>query len=215
MIVILALDGLEYEYVKEFDCKNLMQISYGKTDISEFSEPRTTVIWSSFLTEKNMEEEVLSLGKDNLWKFRVKPEETFFSSFKKWKAIDVPAFTHKHENHKRERDLLKAFFEERATVEEYDKVAFENHKENKEEFFEALEKDYEIVMGYFALADTIGHLSFGLKNKMRVIYKELDELAQRTKELVEGKILVISDHGMKAIGRCGDHCHYGFWSWNF
>lgn len=212
MIVILGLDGLEYEYVKEFNCKHLMQASFGKTDISEFTEPRTIVIWSSFLAGKNLEEKILSLGKEDLWMFRVKPEETFFSSFKTWRAIDVPGFTHKYENHKRERELLKAFFKERTTVGEYDKVAFENYKENKEEFFEVLEDDYEIIMGYFALADTIGHLSFGLKNKMKIVYKELDNLVRKTEDNVDGKILIISDHGMKAIGRFGDHSSYGFWS---
>ncbi len=53
MIVILGIDGLEYEYVKKFNVKNLMQESFGKTNISEFSEPRTMVLWSSFLTGKN------------------------------------------------------------------------------------------------------------------------------------------------------------------
>ena len=62
MMVILGLDGLEYEYVKEFNCKNLMQEKFGKTDISMFSEPRTIVIWSSFLAGKNLEKEIL--GKD-------------------------------------------------------------------------------------------------------------------------------------------------------
>ncbi|MCD6371167.1 MAG: alkaline phosphatase family protein [Candidatus Aenigmarchaeota archaeon] len=216
MIVILAYDGLEYEYVKEFGMKNLMQESFGKTDISEFSEPRTVVIWSSFLAGKNLEKRVLSLGKD-FWKFKLKPQETFFSKFKKWKAIDVPGFTYKFENHKKEKELLKAFFDGRASVREYDKIAFENHKENKEEFFEELDKGYEIIMGYFALADVIGHLSFGIKTKMKIVYKELDKIAEEVKMRLDkdSKLLIISDHGMKAVGRFGDHNNYGFWSLNF
>ncbi|MBD3247555.1 hypothetical protein GF378_02960, partial [Candidatus Pacearchaeota archaeon] len=50
MIVILAIDALEYDKVEEFNCKNLKQEYYGKTDISEFSQPRTMVLWSSFMT---------------------------------------------------------------------------------------------------------------------------------------------------------------------
>ena len=213
MIVILALDGLEYEYVKEFNCKNLMQKVYGKTDISEFSEPRTVVIWSSFLSGKNLEKKILALGK-NFWKFKLKPEETFLSKFKKWKVIDMPGFNYKQKNHEKERKLMKSVLENKASIEEYDKIAFQNHMENKKEFFESLEKDFEIIVGYFALADVIGHLSFGIKPKMKIIYKELDNIAKEVRKKAD-KILVISDHGMKAIGRYGDHSNYGFWSFNF
>lgn len=212
MIVILGLDGLEYEYVKEFNCKNLMQKNFGKTDISEFSEPRTVVLWSSFLAGKNLEKEILALGKE-FWKFRLNPKETFFSKFKSWKAIDVPGFTYKFEKHQKEKELLKGFFDGKVSIEEYDKLAFENHKENKEEFLNSLKSEYEILMGYFALADVIGHLSFGMKTKMKVIYQELDEIAKKAKEVCD-HLLIISDHGMKAVGRFGDHANYGFWSFN-
>lgn len=209
MIVILGLDGLEYEYVKEFNCKHLMQASFGKTDISMFSEPRTVVIWSSFLTGKNTEKEALK----DLWNFKVKPEETFFAAFNSWKAIDVPGFTYVKERHAKEREAMKKFFDGKISVEEFDRIAFENHRLEKEEFFSALEEGYEIVMGYFALADVIGHLSFGLKIKMKIIYKELEEIAKKTKKFAE-KILIISDHGMRAVGRFGDHSNYGFWSFS-
>lgn len=207
MIIILGLDGLEYEYVKEFKCKNLMQKNFGKTDISEFSEPRTVVLWSSFLTGKNMEKQALK----DLWNFRVNVKQTFFSSFKKWHAIDVPGFTYIKERHEKEREMLKAFFDKKISVEEYDEIAFTNHKLAKEEFFEVIEKDFEILMGYFALADVIGHLSFGIKSKMKIIYKELDEIAKKARKKAE-KLLIISDHGMRAIGRFGDHSNYGFYS---
>lgn len=214
MIVILALDGLEYDYVKEFNCKNLMQISYGKTNISEFSEPRTVVIWSSFLVGKNLEKRILTLGKKNLWNFKLKPEETFLSRFKKWKAIDVPGFTYKTENHRKERELLKGYFEGKNKIEDYDKIVFDHHGENKKEFFDALEKEYEIVLGYFNLADAIGHLSFGIKSKMKLIYEELNEIAKKVGRTAD-TLLIISDHGMKAVGRFGDHSDHGFWSLSF
>ncbi len=209
MIVILGLDGLEYEYVKEFKCKHLTQISFGKTDISMFSEPRTVVLWSSFLTGRNTEKQALK----DLWNFRVKAEETFFSTFKNWHAIDVPSFTYIKERHEKEREMLKAFFDGKASVEEYDEIAFENHAFVKQKFFEALEKEFEILMGYFSLADVIGHLSFGIKSKMKLIYQELDEIAKVAREKTD-KLLIISDHGMRAVGRFGDHSSYGFWSFS-
>jgi len=223
MIVILGYDGLEYNYVREFECKNLMQTSFGKTNISEFSEPRTVVLWSSFLAGRNTEREVLKncgrFGESrewakDLWNFRLNPEETLFSRFKKWKAIDVPGFNLYSERHAAERKALKDFFDGKITVEEYDEIAMENHRHNKEEFFDALDNDYEIIMGYFGLADVIGHLSFGIKSKMKLIYKELDEIARRVRQKISGMVLIVSDHGMRAVGRFGDHSDYGFWSLN-
>ena len=211
MIVIVGIDGLEYDYVKEFQFPNLMQKNYGTTDLSEFEEPRTMVIWSSFLSGKNQEKRILS--EKEMWKFRLGVEETFFSKFNKHIAIDVPGYTQDMEQHKKERQAMKDFFADKISVEDYDKIVFEHHNRIKEKFSESLEQDYDIVMGYFNAADVIGHLSFGVKPKMKVIYKEMDDIVRRTAEKA-GMLLVISDHGMKAIGRFGDHSTHGFWSLN-
>ena len=210
-MIILALDGLEYNYVREFDCKNLMQENFGKTDISEFSEPRTVVIWSSFLAGKNLEKEILA---KDLWDFKLNPEETFVVNFERWKVIDMPGFNYYKERHEKERALLKGFFEKKNSIEDYDKIAFENHKKNKQEFFESLKQSYDLLIGYFNLADVIGHLSFGIQAKMKIVYSELDEIAKKVRK-INDKVLIISDHGMKAVGRFGDHSNYGFWSTNF
>ena len=211
MIAIVGIDGLEYEYVKEFAFPNLMQNNYGTTDLSEFEEPRTMVIWSSFLSGKNQEKRILA--EKEMWKFKLQPEETLFSKFNKHIAIDVPGYTQDMEQHNRERQAMKDFFDDKTTVEEYDKMVFAHHNKIKEKFFESLGQDYDIVMGYFNAADVIGHLSFGLKAKMKLIYKEMDEIVKKTAEKAD-TMLVISDHGMKAVGRFGDHSDHGFWSFN-
>ncbi len=213
-MIILAIDALEYEYVTEFNCKNLMQEHFGKTDLSDFSDARTMVIWSSFLAGKNKEKEILSLGPENMWKFQIKTENTFLSNFKNTHVIDLPGYTYKQEEHKKEKDLLRGYFERKNKIEDLDKIAFENYRKNKEEFLIELEKDYDILCVYFSIADIVGHLSFGDKVKMKMIYKELDDLAKFIREK-NHKLMVISDHGMKAIGRFGDHSNYGFWSTNF
>lgn len=211
MTVVLGIDGLEYGYVKRFNCKNLMQESYGKTDISEFSEPRTMVLWSSFLTGKNKEKEVIK----DLWNFKLNPQETFLKNFKNFKAINIPAFNGDVEFNKLARDNLKRFFNKEITVDEYDKPVFEQHKKIKNNFLKALESKNELIFVYFDIIDLIGHLSFGMDSKMRILYKEMDDLAKLVKEKTDGKILIISDHGMKAVGMFGDHSDHGFWSVNF
>ncbi|RLJ01457.1 MAG: hypothetical protein DRP10_04065, partial [Candidatus Aenigmatarchaeota archaeon] len=79
MIIILAIDALEYELVEKFNCQNLKQKFYGKTDISEFTQPRTIVLWSSFMTGKNKEKEILLKGKKEMWNTKFDIKDTFFS----------------------------------------------------------------------------------------------------------------------------------------
>ena len=208
-MIILALDALDIRQVQKFNCKNLMQKEYGQTDISDFNMERTIVLWASFLTGKNMEAKI---PVKTQWKYKIKPKETFLKFFATYKTIDVPAFSYKQKNHEEERKLLKKYFKDKATVDEYDAVVWKNHKENKKEFLNSIGK-FDLIMGYFNLADAIGHLSFGIPPKMKDVYQELDNLAREVKGS-DDFILIISDHGMKAIGRYGDHTKNGFYSAN-
>lgn len=214
MIVILAIDALEYTLVEEFNCNNLKQRFYGKTDISEFSEPRTMVLWSSFMTGKNMEKEILAKGDKEMWNTQLDLKETFFKNFTDPKIIDLPGFNYDKAQHELERSLLKKFFnaqseEEKNSIRtEYNNHAFEHHRRIKQEFVAALKGDHEFVLGYFSVADVIGHLNFGNRIMMKMIYKDLDEIASTINE----PLIVLSDHGMEQIGMFGDHSNYGFWS---
>ena len=207
-MIILALDALDLEQVKKYNCKHLLQKEYGKTDLSDFKQPRTVVLWSSFLTGKNMESQIPIKSQ---WEFRVKPEQSFLKYFKTYKTVDVPAFSHKP-SHVNERELLKGYFEEKATVEEFDELVWKIHEENKKEFLDSV-GEFDLLMGYFNLADSIGHLSFGITEKMAKVYQELEQLAEKIKD-ADDSVLIISDHGMKAVGRFGDHNRNGFYSFN-
>ncbi len=217
MITVIAIDALEYALVQEFDMKNLKQEYYGKTDISEFSQPRTMVLWSSFMTGKNMEEEILAKGDKEMWNTRIPLEDTFFSKFDNPVVIDLPGYNYDLEQHKREREIMKQFFstedpEEKNKIRtEYNNLSFEHHRTVKEKFLKALEEDHDFVLGYFSVADVIGHLNFGNKLLMKMIYRDLDDIASKAK----GDVIILSDHGMKPVGMFGDHSEYGFWSTNF
>ncbi len=217
MITVIAIDALEYELVEEFDMAHLKGGHYGKTDISEFSEPRTIVLWSSFMTGKNKESEILALGDKEMWKVRIEHDDTFFSKFKDPFVIDLPGYNYDLEQHNQERALLKAYFDtenEGEKVEirkKYNEHAFEYHRRVKEKFLRELGSGHDLLLGYFSIADVIGHLNFGNRMMMKMIYRELDEIASQ----VQGKLIVLSDHGMKAIGNYGDHSEYGFWSTSF
>lgn len=217
MITVIAIDALEFELVEAFNTPNIKQIHYGKTDISEFSEPRTMVLWSSFMTGKNKESEILALGDKEMWNVRIEHKDTFFSNFKNPCVIDLPGYNYDLEQHNRERELLKSFFdaenydEKHKILKQYNEHAFAHHRDVKERFLEAQPKEHDFLLGYFSIADVIGHLNFGNRTMMKMIYRELDEIVSQ----VKGNTLVLSDHGMKAIGNFGDHSDYGFWSTNF
>jgi hypothetical protein len=208
-MIILGLDALDLSMVKKYNCKNLMQTECGQTDISEFKLARTVVLWASFLTGKNQEARI---PVKTQWEFKLGVEETFFQHFQNYKALDVPAFSLKEKNHAEERRLLKAYFDEKATVEEYDAVVWKDHEENKKDFFSCLGK-HDLFMAYFDLADAIGHLSFGIEEKMKEAYNDLENLAREV-TASNDEVLVVSDHGMKAVGRYGDHSRNGFYSFN-
>ena len=208
-MIILALDALDLNQVQKFNCRNLMQKEHGQTDLSDFDQLRTVVLWASFLTGKNMEKEIPI---ETQWEFKVSPEQAFLKFFKTYETIDVPAFSLKQQNHAEERRLLKDYFEDKATVEEYDTVIWRNHEQNKKDFLKAVGKS-DLVMGYFDLADAIGHLSFGITEKMAEVYLELDKMAEEIKNS-DNFIIVISDHGMETVGRYGDHSRNGFYSLN-
>ncbi len=221
MTVVLAIDALEYEKVEEFDCKNLMQTDYGKTDISVFEEPRTMVLWSSFMTGENKEEEILAKGDEEMWKTNFSLEDTFFSNFENPKIIDLPGFSYDKKQHQREREMMKEFFEEAETDEEkkeirkeYNQHGLEHHRKIKEKFLDSLKQDHDFVLGYFSAADVIGHLNFGNNTLMKMIYDDLDEIAEKIKEIRDDHLLILSDHGMEGVGMFGDHNEYGFWSFD-
>lgn len=209
-MIILALDALDLDVVKRYRCGNLMQSECGQTSLDEFQLERTVVLWASFLSGRNMES---TIPLKTQWEFNLKPEETLVHFFETFKAIDVPAFSLKQKNHAEERRLLKRYFDQQATVEEYDAVVWKNHEENKKNLFDSL-GHFDMVMGYFDLADAIGHLSFGIPEKIEKAYKELEGIAREVRSSSEEFTLIISDHGMKAVGRYGDHSRNGFYSTN-
>ena len=217
MLTIIAIDALEHKLVEEFDLPNLKLDHYGKTNISEFSEARTMVLWSSFMTGKNQEADILAKGDKEMWNTKFELDETFFSKFKNPKVIDLPGYNYDLEQHERSRLLLREYFEtedeekKNEVRKKYNDNAFAHHRIVKKEFEDALAAGHDLLLGYFSVADEIGHLNFGNKMMNKMIYKELDEIVSQ----VPGDKIVLSDHGMMAIGYYGDHSEYGFWSTNF
>ena len=59
-IIVLGIDGLEYNLVKEWQLKNIMQKKYCKIDLSDYNVIVTPPIWGSMLTGK-IDKEVIKV----------------------------------------------------------------------------------------------------------------------------------------------------------
>jgi hypothetical protein len=164
-----------------------------------------------------MESEVMAKGDREMWNTKIDHKQTFFSQFENPCIIDLPGYNYRLKQHDSERTLLNDYFKSEDDIERddirkrYNELAFEHHRKVKSEFLDSINKGYDFLLGYFSIADVVGHLNFGNRTMMKMIYRELDEIVSK----VEGKSIVLSDHGMKAIGHYGDHSEYGFWSTNF
>jgi hypothetical protein len=158
-------------------------------------------------------EEMIPVDNEAQWRFTLNPEQTFLPLFDSYRTIDVPAFSFKQRNHLRERMYMRQCFSGEVSIEDFDAVVWRNHDENYKEFFRTVHK-HDLVMGYFDLADAIGHLSFGVSKKMQAVYEELDSLAREVKSSFDDFLLIVSDHGMRPVGRYGEHSGNGFYSVN-
>ena len=59
-MIVLGIDGLEYNLVKEWRLKNIMQKTYCKLDLSDYKVIVTPPIWGSMLTGK-IDQEIIKL----------------------------------------------------------------------------------------------------------------------------------------------------------
>ncbi len=260
-MLILGLDGLEYDLVEKFDLKNLKQNEYGKTDISHYPVANTPLLWGSFLTGRNVSKDYwLSLKYDAAIRFLFESSERLmpflynkmrkiyqrYSTNERLKAILSPGITKTWNFNAKKESTIFDLFENPKSIEfvTYDiQHAFENimpirmyfvteelNDNNFEEFIwrvrfdriinklcTALENDsYDLIATYLNELDPIGHIFRGDLTVMERNYRKFDELVGEVKKKFDGRILIISDHGMNPLGRYGDHLHidHGFYSCN-
>jgi len=65
-LIVFCFDALDRDFIGD-NYENLRLVTSGKTDISEFELPRSVILWSSFLTSRNMEVHL----KDMLYEFQL------------------------------------------------------------------------------------------------------------------------------------------------
>jgi len=113
--------------------------------------------------------------------------------------------------------LRKAIEAPNKFAKTFERYVYNEFLRDKANFLNAIKsRDLNLVVGYTRLADDLGHLYGGNLTKTFEIYSLLDNFAKEVKALVDEDdvLLIVSDHGMKPLGRYGEHSNHGFYSCN-
>lgn len=116
-------------------------------------------------------------------------------------------------------DLLKGYYDGKVTGEEVKKRVWSSFERRKRNLTETLDRDkkWDLLMFYeHGATDLLGHIFRGNLTEMWEIYVQMDLFLKEVKEKIgdETFTLVVSDHGMKPVGRYGVHSSYAFYSSN-
>jgi len=258
-VLIIALDGLEFDIVKRYELRNLRQKVYGKIELNNFKKISTPFIWASFITglppEKHGVDSMrhwrspllqyarkLSVklglrrvkGKGRIAEmlgarktyftseyYRKKKLETIFDLAENPLIINMPTWNAEdgYGTPKAINELSRRFLTtknddlERRLWEEIWDNFNRQHERNLKLIGEHNESD--LIAVYYHTLDTIGHLWCGVEEKVEEAYMRFDEAVYQLKKAAGNCFaLVVSDHGMKPVGRYGIHSEHAFYSMN-
>lgn len=147
---------------------------------------------------------------------REKKIPTIFDEMKSW-TNGIPGYdVERKEARRRTRwiDALGNDEKERKILDSFRK----KHDARVRDLFEVLQKkeEYSLFFFYDNWLDIAGHMEMGRKLRIMNKYLEVNSVVGKVKKRLdlEGEdiLYVVSDHGMKLLGRRGDHSNYGFFS---
>jgi len=134
--------------------------------------------------------------------------DTIFDVVKPSIAISVPVYNEDLHRSYPVGEVFKAR-QDPAFRREYEARVRSIFQREVEELFDALGREWKVLMIHLHITDLLGHVYWGAE-KLALLYEEMDLLTGRVKERLSPRdlVLIISDHGM---GRYG-HTPYGFYS---
>jgi len=149
-----------------------------------------------------------------------KDVETILEEFNSW-FLTIPSYNDVHDPYAshllREgiKELTKKGRFENKSI-EFESYIFKNFSIRKERLLASLNDNYKLWFFYTDLLDALSHLFISDRIRMMKYYSEIDQLIAEVYKRVSNSsvIFVVSDHGMRRVGRIGDHSDHGFWSVN-
>ena len=224
-VVIISWDGLEYDMVEKYDCRNLLQAEHGKIDLEPYfetrvggiasREPLTSEVYAIFLTGLLPNQLGQKFEWNGQWVGILKKKPSFFDLAEKPYSVDVPGHSVKSwMDRLTGHPLFDAYWKGEVPLERVEK-AYYNHMEAKAGYLDLIIRfGYNPIMLYFKEPDKLGHIySDKFTGKYERLYRFMDHLTGKMINPIPDDFIVLvhSDHGMN--GR-GWHTPYGFWSLN-
>lgn len=239
-VFIFAIDGLEHDWVVDWELNNLKQSVYGKFDVSEFGDnPLTPSVWASFITGGYMLMDLKRVWTqtnnkhlrgllDNC------PEQVRYKI--QW-LLQRLGFNPRRID-KTDLGSVTTIFDHAANPFAVDVPAWNpNHKMDKLicyysstnplKLVHLLEKsfkqkseltleilknktNYDLFVLYLSYLDFLNHI-YPKSKILKQNYEYVNRLVSIFKRLHNGLFLVVSDHGSTEDGF---HSTHGFWSVN-
>mgnify|MGYP000642665177 CR=1 FL=1 len=240
-IIILGLDGLEYDFVERWNLKNLKQREFGKLEVpinKDLGVPMSPEVWAAFLTGKYlpgleftrtpivdfilealrfMRKRIpVSLGLGRRIRIKVPlrfPElkERTFLDLTNSKEINVPYYSYDHKIFKIMNQFNAGKLSLREAVNEVLNVYIYRKRRILYEF-ENL-GDFDVIFAFMHFPDALQHLLLNKPLAIRELYFDLDSYVSRLKRRVDASMfLIVSDHGFDLETK--EHSMHGFYSSN-
>lgn len=141
--------------------------------------------------------------------------KTIFDLIEDSIALDIPSYQEYYS-----AEISKALhdaIEDSNKEAEFEAKSWKLFEKRRKKCIQYFESSWKLFMAYFNFTDHFGHVFRGNIARMFNVYQVADELVANFKARINNSstlFLVVSDHGMKTLGRYGVHSNHGFYSIN-
>lgn len=238
-IFILGLDGLEYNFVKEWNMENLMQKEQGKLIVPINKEKNTPIspeVWAAFLTGEEIHRgwrrvgikgrilELLmslrkridlSFGIGNYFRTEIsfpKLNKTTFVDREDATEINAPYYSYEGTV-----SIVEKVGRGEFSIDEAISELMNLYKKRKKRILRELKEkipNYNIIFAFLHFPDVIQHFTFTRSHIIKNMYADLDYFVLQLKHFLRDSdtFIIVADHGFDM--RKGIHSNYGFYSSN-
>ncbi len=142
--------------------------------------------------------------------------KTIFENVDKSVALNVPTYNWNWD-YRAAYFLKKSIENPEGIGRKFEEYIYQTFEKERRDFWNAFKTgDWNLIMAYTKMCDHLGHLYGGNLPKLEKAYIVLDRFAQEIANAInqDDILLIVSDHGMKPLGRFGEHSDHGFYSCN-
>lgn len=238
LLFILGIDGLEHDWVLKWNCDNLKQEYFGKIAVpihSKKHHPYTPQVWGSFLTGVwlgNMDFErsyrvpsflvsvvkalrkviPISLGLGG----KISPDIVGFPKLAQKTFVDhTDALTINAPFYDFDPvtfSIMRSFRDGKYSHSEA-LTLFSDHFQHLQEVIKAkCNPSNDIIFAYLQFADIFQHFLYPKMQPIKDHYFRMNDFVGELQELVDGYLLIVSDHGFDP--NTESHSDYGYYSFN-